>query len=145
MHERRRLALAARQTMIARLGQRQAMRSLAEALVEEQRSQHLAQRSRTLVAASGVKPGEVGADTLAARTAFAAGLAGIAANAAFAAGDAARQAAWQAEALGHAESRLKRLEERERSARQALDQALTKREDAHNAGLARKLQRSKRA
>lgn len=145
MRERRRLALANRQAMIARLGQRQAMRSLAEALGEEQRSHNLAERSRVLVAVSGVKPGEVAADTLAARTAFTAGLAGIAANAAGVADDAARQAAWQAEALAQAENRLKRLEERESAARQALDKALANREGTDIPGLARKLHRGSRA
>lgn len=141
MHEARRLALIARQGLIAAVARKQALRGLAEALDTEARSRALAERSRMLVAASAARPGATTGAALMERAAFTASLAQLAATAGDAANDAARQTAWQAETLGLAETRAKRLAEREAEARTALDAAKARRAQAHEAStLARKLQ-----
>ena len=141
MREKRRLALIQRQALMARVARQQALRALAEALESEERSQMLAARSRMLVAASAPQPGAMLAEAFAARAGFTASLAQLAATAADAASDAARQTEWQAETLGRAETRAKRLAEREDAARAALEAVQERREQGHAAAsLARKLQ-----
>ncbi|WP_198157244.1 hypothetical protein, partial [Erythrobacter dokdonensis] len=56
-----------------------------------------------------------------------------------AAGDAARQSAWQAETLAAAETRSRRLAEREAEARAAVAAVKATRDLTHTALLARKL------
>lgn len=140
MREARRLALIERQVLMAKVARRQALRGLADALAAEERSALLAARSRQLATASAPQPGATSGAALAARAGFAAGLTQLAVTAAEAAGDAARQSAWASETLAAAETRAKRLAEREVEARAALDAVKAKREAAHALPLARKLQ-----
>lgn len=142
MREERRLALIERQGLIAEVARKQALRGLAEALDTEARSRLLAQRSQMLVAASAAQPGGTTGATLMGRVAFTASLSQLATIAGHAAQDAARQTEWQADTLGRAETRAKRLAEREAEARAALDVAKARRTQAQDAAtLARKLQR----
>ncbi len=140
MREARRLALLQRQALLAKVARRQALRGLADALAAEERSQLIAARSRQLALASAPQPGATSGAALAARSGFTASLAQLAVTAAEAAGDAARQSAWQAETLAAAETRARRLAEREAEVRAALDAFKAKREAAHAPPLARKLQ-----
>lgn len=140
MREARRLALLRRQSLIAEVARKQALRGLAEALESEARSHALAERSRSLVAASAPCAGATTGAALQARAEFTAGLAQLAANAGDAARDAARQRAWQVESLTRAETRAKRLAERAAEARTALAAAKAKAEAARALPLARKLQ-----
>lgn len=140
MHEARRLALLRRQSLIAEVARKQALRGLAEALDAEARHTALAERSRRLVAASAPGPGATTGAALHARAAFTAGLAQLAAHAGDAARDAARQRDWQAESLTRAETRARRLAEMTADARAALDAARARRAAAHDLPLARKLQ-----
>lgn len=98
--EQRRLRLARRQNLIAQVGQRSAMRALADALSEEARSDALAKRSLDLARHYG-EASEVrdGAD-LTHKGQFAAALGTLKAQAEQARADAAQQAQWQADALG---------------------------------------------
>jgi len=138
--EARRLLLLRRQSLIAEVARKQALRGLAEALAAEARSHTLATRSRALVAASAPGAGPTTGAALQARAGFTAGLAQLAAHAGDAAVDAARQRAWQAESLTRAETRARRLTERVDNARAALTAAQAQREAARNLPLARKLQ-----
>jgi hypothetical protein len=140
MREARRLALIQRQALIAKVARRQALRGLAEALEAEARSHALADRASALVASSAPQPGATQGAALAARAGFTAGLAQLAVTAAEAAGDAARQSAWASETLALAETRSRRLAEREVEARAALDAVKAKAEAARSLPLARKLQ-----
>ena len=144
MREARRLTLLRRQSLIAEVARKQALRGLAEALEAESRSNALAERSRMLVAASGPGAGETTGAALQARGVFTAGLARIAVSAGDAARDAARQRAWQTDSLTRAETRARRLEEMTGDARKALDAALERREAARAMPLARKLQNARR-
>lgn len=138
--EERRLVLIRRQGLIAEVARKQALRGLAEALDTEARSHTLASRSQQLVAATAAQPGETIGAALMGRAAFTASLSQLAATAGAAAQDAARQTTWQTETLALAETRAKRLAEREAEARAALDAAKARRAQAHEAStLARKL------
>jgi len=140
MPEARRLALIARQSLIAEVARKQALRGLAEALDNEARSHALAARSRMLVAASAPRPIQTTGAALTGRAAFTASLTQLAATAGHAALDAARQAEWQAETLALAETRSRRLAERATEARAALDLVKARRAEAHEAStMARKL------
>lgn len=140
MREARRLALLRRQSLIAEVARKQALRGLAEALEAEARSHALAQRSRRLVAASAPVQGATTGAALHGRAAFTAGLAQLAVNASDAARDAARQSAWATENLTRAETRAKRLAEMTGDARIALEAVRERREAARALPLARKLQ-----
>lgn len=142
MREARRLVLLRRQSLIADVARKQALRALAEALEAEARHDALAARTQALVAAAAPEAGATTGAALQARGRFTAGLAAIAGNARDAARDAARQRVWQGEALAQAETRAARLDERTAQARTALAAARERREAAHELPLARKLQRS---
>lgn len=139
MREARRLALLKRQSLIAEVARKQALRALAEALEAEARGQALAARSLRLVAASAAREGETTGAALALRAAFTAGLAQLATNAGDAARDAARQREWQADALARTETRAKRLAEMSAEALRALSAAQERRAAAREVPLARKL------
>lgn len=146
MREARRLSLIARQGLIADVARKQALRGMAEALNAEARSHALAARSRMLVAATAPRPTETTGAVLAGRAAFTASLSQLSATAGAAAHDAARQTIWQAEALALADTRAKRLAERETEARAAVDAAKARRAEAHEAStLARNLHNKGRA
>ncbi|WP_379922684.1 hypothetical protein [Erythrobacter sp. R86502] len=138
--EARRLLLLRRQSLIADVARKQALRALAEALDTEARSAALAARSRGLVNASGARLGDTTGAALRARADFTAGLSHVAVQAGEAARDAARQRIWQAETLTRAETRARRLSERVDEARAALAAAKAQREAARELPLARKLQ-----
>lgn len=141
MREARRLALLQRQALIAGVARKQALRGLAEALDTEARSHTLATRSRMLVASSAAQPGVTTGAALIGRATFTASLSHLAASAGAAAEDAARQTVWQTETLALAETRAKRLAEREAEARSALDLVKARKAEAQDAAtLARKLQ-----
>jgi len=145
MREARRLALIEKQALIAEITRKQALRSLAEALEAETRSNTLAARSRALVGASAPVVGLTSGAGLAGRAGFTAALAQLATTAGSAASDAARQSQWQAEALATAENRARRLTERAAEARAALDAARARAAQAEDAAtLARKLQNKPR-
>lgn len=139
--EARRLALLRRQSLIAEVARKQALRSLAEALESEARGAALAQRSRALVAASAAAAGVTSGADLQRRSVFTAGLSQLAMNAAEAAEDAARQRAWAGETLTRAETRSRRLAEMTAEARSAVAAVAARREAGHAAPLARKLHR----
>ncbi len=139
MREVRRLALLRRQSLIAEVARKQALRGLAEALEAEARHAALAQRSRLLVAASQPQAGATSGAVLQARTGFTAGLAQLAGHAGDAARDAARQRAWATDSLTRAETRAKRLAEMTADARAALSAVQERRDAARAAPLARKL------
>lgn len=139
MREARRLALIRRQALIATVARRQALRGLADALEAEARSHALAARSRALVASSAPQPGATVGAVLAARAGFTAALAQLAGTADAAAGDATRQSEWQAESFAAAETRSRRLAEREAEARAAFETLKLRREQARSLPLARKL------
>ena len=141
MREARRLALLRRQRLIADVTRKQALRHLAEALEAEARSAAISTRSRMLMASGAPVPGETSGAAMAGRAAFTAGMAQLARNAGDAARDAARQRAWQADSLAHAEARARRLRELEAEARTALEAVQERREQARELPLARKLQR----
>lgn len=141
MREERKLALLRRQGLIAEVARKQALRGMAEAIDNEARSHTLARRSQMLVAATATQPGATTGAALMGRAAFTASLSQLAATAGSAAQDAARQTAWQTETLALAETRAKRLAEREAEASAALDAVKARRVQAHEAAtLARKLQ-----
>lgn len=139
MREARRLALLERQSLIAEVARKQALRGLAEALEAEARGVALAERSRRLVAAGAPRAGATTGAALQTRAAFTAALAQLARNAGDSARDAARQRAWQAEALTRAETRARRLAEMTVEARAALAAARARHEAARALPLARKL------
>lgn len=145
MLEARRLTLLERQSLIADVARKQALRALAEALEAEARGQALAERSMRLVAASKPQAGATTGAALAHRAAFTAGLAQLAVNAGDAARDAACQRVWQTETLKRAETRARRLAELTAEARAALAAAQDRREAAREVPLARKLQSPARA
>ncbi len=126
--EQRRLRLARRQNLIAQVGQRSAMRALADALSEEARSDALAKRSLDLARHYG-EASEVrdGAD-LTHKGQFAAALGTLKAQAEQARADAAQQAQWQADALGQASTRADRQRERVEAAYAELQAAKAQRE-----------------
>lgn len=140
MREARRLALIQRQSMIAEVARKQALRGLSEAMEAEARSHTLAARSRALVGSSAPAPGDTTGAALQGRAAFTASLAQLATTARDAARDAARQSEWQTETLARIERRAKRLAERQAEACAALDAAKARREAAHEfSAMARKL------
>ena len=110
--EKRRVRLARRQAMLAEARQRAAMRGLADALAEENRSDGLARRSRALVANYSGRAQLADGEALHQAVAFTGGLASLARDANAAQEDAGRQAQWQAQALGEAQTRAKRQSER---------------------------------
>jgi hypothetical protein len=140
VREARRLTLLRRQSLIAEVARKQALRGLAEALEAEARHDALAQRSRLLVAASQPGSGPTTGAALQARSGFTAGLSQIAAHAGDAARDAARQRAWATDSLTRAQTRAKRLAEMTSNARAALTAAQERAEAQRELPLARKLQ-----
>ncbi|KEO89568.1 hypothetical protein EH32_03435 [Erythrobacter litoralis] len=139
MRERRRLALAKRQLLIAQIAQRQAMRGLADALGEETRSRTLVERSRSLLESYSYVSGLASGEALTERGRFLASLSEVSAAAERAEGDAARQAEWQADVLAKADTRMRRFEDRTLEARRALETELNRRAASPPLGMARKL------
>ncbi|MEM7701665.1 MAG: hypothetical protein AAF251_06975 [Pseudomonadota bacterium] len=110
--ERRRVRVARRQALLADVSQRAAMRGLADALAEENRSASLAERSRALTLTYGGRSHASDGARLEHSARFAGALAVIAQNAEAACADAKQQSEWQAEALNQAQTRARRYAER---------------------------------
>lgn len=127
--ERRRVRVAKRQKLLAEVSQRAAMRGLADALAEEYRSAALAERSRALVKSYSDRSHAVDGASVQHTVAFSGALASLASDAEAARADASQQREWQAQALGHAQARARRLSERFDEALSAYDTALAKREN----------------
>ena len=142
MRERRRVALIARQLMLARHARREAMGVLAEALSEERRSADLSARSVALASEYGAVRRVETAIDLQTNTSFAASLAQLAQQAEQARQDASDQVRWQAQALARAEHRKSALEERAKDAWRALEAVDERREQDAALAVARKLQSS---
>ncbi|MEM9500580.1 MAG: hypothetical protein AAF941_01920 [Pseudomonadota bacterium] len=111
MRERRRLRLAKRQVMLARVARREAMTSLAGTLDELEKSTSLVDRSRTLASDYSARQREAGAADLRELQRLACGLAGLAVNAEQARLDARQQADWQSETLAVAENKYRKLQD----------------------------------
>ncbi|NQX93515.1 MAG: hypothetical protein HRT64_01060 [Erythrobacter sp.] len=109
---KRRVRVARRQALLAEVSQRAAMRGLADALAEEDRSSILAERSRELTRTYGGRSQAQDAGALQQNARFAGALASLAGNAEAARADARQQAEWQAQALGQAQTRARLQSER---------------------------------
>lgn len=140
MNERRRLKLAARQLMVARIARREAMAALASAVGEELRSAQIATRSRTLASEYGARSGADTGAALRENALFLQSLGEIAARAESAHRDAADQARWQADTLAKTDTRARNLEERRKVAERAVADRKARSDEADTLGLARKLQ-----
>lgn len=110
--EQRRLRLAQRQHLLAEVSQNAAMRALADALAQENRSAALARRSRELAQGYGARGGICDGGALAQVVRFAAALATLSGQAEQARADASAQANWQLDALGTAQTRARRQSDR---------------------------------
>ncbi|QFT76709.1 hypothetical protein [Erythrobacter sp. THAF29] len=141
MRERRRLALVKRQKVLANVARREAMGALAGAIGVEARSAALAEKSKALSRQYRADPGQSEGDEVRALAKFAGALADIAKEADCARVDAGRQAEMRQQALAAAETRIKRLDAREKAARAELEKAIERRAQAANAEMARKLLR----
>lgn len=144
MRERRRLALASRQLMLAQIARRAAMGALADAVEEEARSAAVSERSRALLSAYGARGADGDAASFRNHAAFLHSLQAISQKAEQARQDASDQARWQLQTLAAAETRADRLEERREQAQRALRAVLDRREQPLPKGMARKLQSSGR-
>ena len=136
--DERRLKVVQRQLTLARVGQREAMVSLADALAREQRSAQLADRSEALAAdyarrAAGAEDG-ARAETLTQLGRFTGALGKLSREASEARADAGQQAQWQMEALGKAQTRARRLEEHEKASQAKIRAQQAEREARAQAG-----------
>jgi len=139
--ERRRLVRIGRQLALARIERRESIGELADAIAEEVRSRHLAERSRRLAADYATPKGiEAGAD-LAGRVGFVGALSRLAGDAEASGAEAAHEADTRKRALAAAERRIERLESHEAEARRAVEEQRRRRAGDPAAALARKLQR----
>ena len=109
--EERRLRLARRQKLLAEVRQRNAMRSLADALAQEQRSAELADRSHELMRAYGGRRDAADAGALSQSGRFSNALGSLARDAERSLADATAQAKWEREALAKAQTRAERQAE----------------------------------
>jgi len=110
--EARRVRLARRQVLLARVSERTAMRSLAEALSEADRSEAIAVRSKALFEDYGARCGGGDGASLADLGRFSGALAALERDASKARDDAAQQASWQARTLSEAQTTAQRHNER---------------------------------
>lgn len=142
---KRRLKLAGRQLVLAKIARREAMAALADAVGEEVRSSDLAQRSRDFVSEYGRRVDSSNGHSLRDQAVFVRRLQEVSDQASQAFKDANDQAQWQAQTLAAAETRAKRFKERMQSAEREMEAIQTKREHASAAGLAHKLQNKQKA
>lgn len=120
MRERRRVKLAERQLVLARIDRRDAMTRLAGTVAEEARSTALAARSRAMMQSYDAPGAMSVAADLRAQAAMAGALARLAHEAERTRSAAQRRAEGEADALAASETRLKRLEEHADKTRRAL-------------------------
>lgn len=126
--------------MLSRIARREALTALAEALAEEARSKELSRRSRKLADGYMQLDQVSSGSALSHQVLFAGELAKLASSAEDARGDAARQAAWQSEALSVAEQRFERLSHRSSELKSEIEAAQTRQEQTEEAAMARTLQ-----
>jgi len=142
MRERRRVALASRQVLLARVARREALAALADAAGEEARTARLTARSRAL-ATEYRRTGDMhDGGALRERTNFAGALEKLARNAEQAGEAAGVQVERQAKALNRAETREKRLAERLEGERRVLREIEDRREAPVPQQLARGLHKT---
>ena len=139
MRERRKLALAQRQLLIAKIARRDALSALAQSLDEEEKSAQLAVKSRLLANGYRLEPCETNAQMIAVRTTFANRLADLAKDADRARADAGEQAQFHREALNQSEAREDCLKDFAKAAKQELDRRLEARDRTVEGRLARGL------
>ena len=139
MRERRKLALAKHQLLIAKIARREAMSALARTLDEEQQSAKLAQKSRELAKAYQTGTSATDVQALIVRAKFASQLTDLAKDADRARADAGEQAQFHREALSQSEAREDRLEDYAKAAKRDLDRRLEAREAPMTGKLARRL------
>ena len=125
--------------MLAQMVRREAIRALAEAVSEADRSAALAQRTRDMLDDYGLHRAPPTAASLREHAAFVNVLGTIAQQAEQARADAQDQAGWQARSLAAAETRMDRLTERRAQAQRDLTTLLDQREQPVPQGMARKL------
>lgn len=140
MRERRRLALAKRQALLAQVERREALAALAEAVAEETRNASLAARSRDLLSSYGQRAGMPEASELRTKAAFVRSLQAIADQADQAHADARDQSHWQSRTLAAAQTRADRYADRLLEAKRELRSVLERREQPLAQRMARKLQ-----
>ncbi len=139
MRERRKLALAKHQLLIAKIARREALSALAKSLDEEHKSAQLADKSRSLARGYRVDMREGDAQMLAVRAHFASSLTDLAKDADRARGDAEEQAQFHREALSQTEAREDRLKDFANAAERDLDRRLEARDRTVEGKLARRL------
>lgn len=140
MRERRRLALAKRQALLAQVERREALAALAEAVAEETRNANLAARSRDLLSSYGQRAGMPEASELRTKAAFVRSLQAIADQADQAHADARDHSHWQSRTLAAAQTRADRYADRLLEAKRELRSVLERREQPLAQRMARKLQ-----
>lgn len=152
MGEDRRLNIAKRQLMLAQIARREARYGLANALAEEERSEHIHDRSRALLdeyakRITGKAAGSI-SQSLKANLAFVRSLQQMADDARGAHKDARDQAEWQIRALATAEARMDTHQTRVKDEARKLSDLRARRDVAPeltgSAGMARKLHKGKR-
>lgn len=139
MPERRKLKIAERQIMLARIARRETMSALAGAIDSENKSAALADRSRQLLHSYGAREDVCDGQGLREIVTITGGLAKLAGDADVARGDARNRAAQQADALAAAENRLKRLEQRAHRTRRAMMEVKAARQQDPAPQMAQKL------
>ncbi|TRD11061.1 hypothetical protein FGU71_03805 [Erythrobacter insulae] len=143
MRERRKLLLIQRQKMLADIARQEAMRTLSDALMEEQKSARLAGRSRDLAAEYHSRDGQGDGAAMQQIMRFSGALTALARDADRSVALAARQAAQRQHDLAKADNRARRLGTRAQEAKRHLDAAKERSQLSSSAELARKLQPAK--
>lgn len=139
MRERRKLALAKHQLLIAKIAKREAMSALARSLDEEQTSAQLADKSRELAKGYQAEIRDADIEDFAARSKFASHLTDLVRDAGRARADAQEQAQYHREALRQSEAREDHLKEFAQVAKRDLDRRLEARASTGDRKLARRL------
>lgn len=139
MRERRKLAIARRQLMLAQTTRRSAIAALADALANESKSGALARRSQALLKEYSRPREDVDATSLRAQSDFARSLKLVASDAVGAHRDAQDQVSWQTDHLTRIQTKTSLVEEHLDRAKRDLHSALSRREQQLAAQLARKL------
>ncbi|MEM7779345.1 MAG: hypothetical protein AAF697_03020 [Pseudomonadota bacterium] len=141
MREKRRLALARRQLVLAQIARREAIAALGDAIAEEAKSANVAARSGQLVREYGQRPSPGGpAKLLQDHLTFVRSLQAIHEQAREAHEDALDQSRWQASTLAEAQARADRTEQRYAEAKRTLRKVLEQREETTFGRMARRLQ-----
>ncbi|BDI60111.1 hypothetical protein [Qipengyuania nanhaisediminis] len=116
---RRRESLVGRQLVLARIARREAMAALADAIVKEENSASLAERSAEMIRAYSRRREAQDGEDLRSQSRFLGSLGAIAEDAEAARRDAIDQTRWHVDTLAAAQTRADRLEKRDSQARKA--------------------------